>query len=207
MSDDLNGGLLHLQAELEQERELREMLRESVSGLRSTMCELQERLYSVDEEGNEWKTRYETQLELNGQLGRQMSLIQERLEDLRGGPVDRLSSIRSFDDMSIEVLRQRLELLTEEKSGLQNQLMDYQLRMEQEAKAFHRTNDERRAYLSELAKVSSTPEGQRGQFSTRPQVAPASRTRREKRSKKAQVDPKKGEKRDDDGVRRGTTMA
>ncbi|XP_056911133.1 coiled-coil domain containing 169 isoform X2 [Takifugu flavidus] len=192
MSDDLNGGLLHLQAELEQERELREMLRESVSGLRSTMCELQERLYSVDEEGNEWKTRYETQLELNGQLGRQMSLIQERLEDLRGGPV---------------VLRQRLELLTEEKSGLQNQLMDYQLRMEQEAKAFHRTNDERRAYLSELAKVSSTPEGQRGQFSTRPQVAPASRTRREKRSKKAQVDPKKGEKRDDDGVRRGTTMA
>lgn len=37
--------------------------------------------------GNEWKTRYETQTELNGQLERQMSLIHERLEDLRGNPM------------------------------------------------------------------------------------------------------------------------
>lgn len=44
--------------------------------------------------GNEWKTRFETQTELNGQLERQMCLIHERLEDLRGNPmgecVDRL---------------------------------------------------------------------------------------------------------------------
>lgn len=37
--------------------------------------------------GNEWKTRYETQVELNGQLERQMSLVHERLEGLRGNPV------------------------------------------------------------------------------------------------------------------------
>lgn len=37
--------------------------------------------------GNEWKTRYETQIELNGQLERQMSLIHQRLEGLRGNPV------------------------------------------------------------------------------------------------------------------------
>lgn len=126
------------------------MLEESVCDLRSTMCELQERLHSVDGEGewnfriyleldpqwrdvtqqrfssawirwflsaqslfsvvcsvscpkcdcsvtvsfvysdvpgNEWKTRYETQIELKGQLERQMSLIHERLEDLRGNPM------------------------------------------------------------------------------------------------------------------------
>lgn len=40
--------------------------------------------------GNEWKTRYETQVELNGQLKRQISLIKERLEDLRGNPIGKL---------------------------------------------------------------------------------------------------------------------
>uniref|UniRef100_A0A3B5A6P2 Uncharacterized protein n=1 Tax=Stegastes partitus TaxID=144197 RepID=A0A3B5A6P2_9TELE len=43
-------------------------------------------LYS-DVSGNEWKTRYETQVELNGQLERQISLIHERLEDIRGNPM------------------------------------------------------------------------------------------------------------------------
>lgn len=88
----------------------REMMEESVSDLRSTMCELQERLHGVDGEGmcpidlklidmnvtrdtislmsgNEWKTRYETQIDLNGQLKRQISLIRKRLEDLRGNPM------------------------------------------------------------------------------------------------------------------------
>uniref|UniRef100_A0A672YST6 Coiled-coil domain containing 169 n=1 Tax=Sphaeramia orbicularis TaxID=375764 RepID=A0A672YST6_9TELE len=66
---------------------IREMLEESVSDLRNTMCELQQRLHSVDGEENEWKTRYETQVELNGQLERQISLIHERLEDLQGNPI------------------------------------------------------------------------------------------------------------------------
>lgn len=42
---------------------------------------------SADVSGNEWKTRFETQVELNGQLERQISLIHERLEDLRGNPM------------------------------------------------------------------------------------------------------------------------
>ncbi|XP_070839330.1 coiled-coil domain-containing protein 169 [Chaetodon trifascialis] len=187
-------GSARLQAELEQERELKEMLEESVSDLRNTMCELQDRLHSVDGEGNEWKTRYETQIELNGQLERQMSLIHERLEDLRGNPMDRLASIRSYDDMPVETLRQRLKLLTEEKSDLQAQLMDCHLRIEQEGKAFHKTNDERRAYLSEIAKLSSTLEGQKRQYYTQPQRAPESKQRRGKQaSRKAEADSKKGE--------------
>ncbi|KAM8741137.1 coiled-coil domain-containing protein 169 isoform 2-T2 [Acanthopagrus schlegelii] len=166
-SDYSKYDLARLQAELEQEREMREMLEESVSDLRSTMCELQERLHSVDGEENEWKTRYETQIELNGQLERQMSLIHERLEDLRGNPMDRLASIRSYDDMPV---------------------------------AFHKTNDERRAYLSEIAKLSSTLEGQRRQYSTQPQRAPESKQRRGKQaSRKSEADSKKGKEREDDG--------
>uniref|UniRef100_A0A665VRA4 Coiled-coil domain containing 169 n=1 Tax=Echeneis naucrates TaxID=173247 RepID=A0A665VRA4_ECHNA len=100
-SDYSKYDLGRLQAELEQEREMKEMLQVSVSDLRRTMNELQDRLHSVDGEENEWKTRYETQTELNGQLERQISLIHERLEDLRGNPMDRLASIRSYDDMTV----------------------------------------------------------------------------------------------------------
>ncbi|XP_070700284.1 coiled-coil domain-containing protein 169 [Pempheris klunzingeri] len=205
-SDYSKYDLARLRAELEQEREMKEMLEESVSDLRSTMCELQERLHSVDGEENEWKTRYETQVELNGQLERQMSLIQERLEDLRGNPIDRLASIRSYDDMPVETLRQRLKLLTDEKSDLQSQLMDCHLRIEQEGKAFHKTNDERRAYLSEIAKLSSTLEGQRRHYSNQPQRAPESIQRRGKQaSRKAEADSKKGKEREEHGggVKRG----
>uniref|UniRef100_H3CX30 Coiled-coil domain containing 169 n=2 Tax=Tetraodon nigroviridis TaxID=99883 RepID=H3CX30_TETNG len=189
---------MRLQAELHQERELKEMLAGSVSDLRSTLCELQQKLHTVDGEGNEWKTRYETQMELNGQLERQMSLIHQRLEVLRGNPVDRLASIRSFDDLSVEALRQRLKLLTEERSDLQNQLMDCQLRIEQEGKAFHKTNDERRAYLSEIAKMSSTLEGQRRQHTSRPSKAAESRTRRDVAA--AAVE-RRGEKKSKEGSR------
>ncbi|KAK7925969.1 hypothetical protein WMY93_008279 [Mugilogobius chulae] len=158
-----------LQTELEHETEVKEMLQESVSDLRSTLCELQERLLSVEGEGNEWKTRYETQVELNGQLKRQISLIKKRLEDLRGNPIDRLASIRSYDEMSIETLRQRLQLLTNEKSEIQTHLKDCHHQIELEGKAFLKTNDERRAYLSEIAKLSSTLEVQRRQYTAQPQ--------------------------------------
>ncbi|KAF3840925.1 hypothetical protein F7725_006787 [Dissostichus mawsoni] len=221
-SDYSKYDLARLQAELEHEREIktssrlyyyREMLEESVSDLRSTMCELQDRLHSVDGQENEWKTRFETQTELNGQLERQMSFIHERLEDLRGNPMDRLASIRTFDDMSVETLRQHLKLLTEEKSDLQSQLMDAHSRIEQEGKTFHKTNDERRAYLSEIAKLSSTLEAQRRQYSTEAQRAAESKHKRSgaptgdghnnmkerQTSRKAEADAKKGKEREEDG--------
>ncbi|XP_018546519.1 coiled-coil domain containing 169 [Lates calcarifer] len=205
-SDYSKYDLARLQAELEQEREMKEMLEESVSDLRSTMCELQERLHSVDGEGNEWKTRYETQTELNGQLERQIALVHERLEDLRGNPMDRLASIRSYDDMPVETLRQRLKLLTEEKCDLQTQLMDCHIRTEQEGKAFHKTNDERRAYLSEIAKLSSTLEAQRRQCSTQPQRALDGKLRSSVRhsrvkqsSRNAEAESKKEKEREEDG--------
>lgn len=48
----------------------------------------------ADVSGNEWRTRYETQVELNGQLERQISLISERLEDIRGNPVGKFSGFQ-----------------------------------------------------------------------------------------------------------------
>ncbi|XP_030217852.1 coiled-coil domain-containing protein 169 [Gadus morhua] len=126
--------LSRLQAELRQEKEMKDMLEESVSDLRGTMRELQERLHSVDGEGNEWKTRYETQIELNGQLQRQISMVHDKLEDLRGNPMDRLASVRSYEDMPSDALQQRLKLLTNEKAELQSHLMDCRVGIEEEGK-------------------------------------------------------------------------
>ncbi|MCJ8742428.1 hypothetical protein PDJAM_G00081970 [Pangasius djambal] len=126
--------LARLQAELEQEREMRELLKESVWDLRRTLADLEERVNSVDGEGNEWRTRYETQVELNRQLERQIGVVQERLESLRGNPMDRLASVRSYDEMTVDTLRHRLKRLSTEKSSLQSQLLECRLRLEQEGK-------------------------------------------------------------------------
>ncbi|XP_050976197.1 coiled-coil domain containing 169 isoform X1 [Labeo rohita] len=151
-----NYELSQLQAEVQQEKEIKEMLQDSVSDLRSTLADLEKRLHSVDGEENEWRTRYETQLELNEQLQKQISVVRERLETLRGDPADRLASIRSYDEMSEDALRQRLKLLSAEKSGLQSQLMDFQMRIVQERKTYQKVHEERRAYVAEIAKLSST---------------------------------------------------
>ncbi|XP_053871270.1 coiled-coil domain-containing protein 169 isoform X4 [Malaclemys terrapin pileata] len=139
------------------------MLELSVFELRNTITELEKRLSSVEDEGNEWKTRYETQVELNRQLERQTGLLQEKMEHICGNPTDRLSSItdrlssiRSFDQMPVGSLNQLLKQLEEEKKSLQNQLKDYELRLEQEAKAYHKANDERRMYLAEISQTSAT---------------------------------------------------
>ncbi|XP_048037609.1 coiled-coil domain containing 169 isoform X2 [Megalobrama amblycephala] len=162
-TDLRNYELSQLQAEVEQEREVKDMLQDSVSDLRSTLVDLEKRLHSVDGEENEWRTRYETQLELNEQLQKQISVVRERLETLRGDPADRLASIRSYDEMSEDALRQRLKLLCTEKSDLQSQLMDFQMRIVQERKAYQKVYEERRAYLTEIAKLSSTVDMSRKQ--------------------------------------------
>ncbi|XP_061105454.1 coiled-coil domain containing 169 [Conger conger] len=124
-----------LRAELEQETELKDLLEVSVSELRATVAELEKRLHSVENAENEWRTRLETQQELNGQLEQQICLVREKLEDLRGNPDDRLSSIRGYDAMPVDALKRILEQLTRDKASLQNQLTDCSLRIAQEAKA------------------------------------------------------------------------
>ncbi|XP_075584006.1 coiled-coil domain-containing protein 169 [Pelecanus crispus] len=145
-----------LALELGRERRKKQMLEISIFELGNTVTELEKRLSSVEDEGNEWKTRYETQVELNKQLERQINFLQEKMELIRGNPTDKLSIVRTFDQMPLGALREVLKQLEEEKKSLQNQLKNYELRLEQEAKAYHKANDERRMYLSEILQTSGT---------------------------------------------------
>ncbi|XP_075707841.1 coiled-coil domain-containing protein 169 isoform X2 [Rhinoderma darwinii] len=135
-----------------------EMLQASIYEMRNTVTDLERKLNSVEDEGNEWKTRYETQVELNKQLERQIHVLQEKSEYIRGNPTDRLSSIRSYDQMPVGALTQFLKRLEEEKILTENQLKDFELRIEQETKAYYKVNDERRMYISEIAQTSAAQE-------------------------------------------------
>eukprot|EP00062_Callorhinchus_milii_P007031 gi/632948180/ref/XP_007889450.1/ PREDICTED: coiled-coil domain-containing protein 169 isoform X2 [Callorhinchus milii] len=113
--------LSHLQRRLQQQRGLRDVLDQSALELRKTVSQLEKRLDHVEDEGSEWKTRYETQQELNRQLKKQIVLLQEKVEHIRGNPADRLSSVRSYEEMP---------------------------------EGYHKTIDERRTYLAEIAQIS-----------------------------------------------------
>ncbi|KAL7847375.1 hypothetical protein SRHO_G00223550 [Serrasalmus rhombeus] len=176
--DESGYELSRVQAELDHEKEVNEMLEDSVSDLRSTLADLEQRLRSVEGEGNEWRTRYETQLELNGQLERQIGAVQARLEGLCGNPTDRLASVRSYDEMTVDALTHRLQLLSTEKTSLRSQLLECRLRIEQEGKAYQKAYDERRVYLSEIAKVSSAFDLTRKQHLAQPHKAAQSPEKR-----------------------------
>ncbi|XP_065586436.1 coiled-coil domain-containing protein 169 [Cyrtonyx montezumae] len=144
-----------LELELGRERRRQQMLENSIFELRKTVTQLEKKLSSVEDEGNEWKTRYEVQVELNRQLERQINILKNKVELIRGNPTDKLAVVRIFDQMPVGSLKEVLEQLKEEKKSLQNQLKDYELRLEQEAKAYHKANDERRMYLSEILQISA----------------------------------------------------
>ncbi|XP_012603588.1 coiled-coil domain-containing protein 169 isoform X2 [Microcebus murinus] len=144
-----------LKMELLEEIHLKEVVQLSLLEIRHKIAELEAKLNS-DYEGGEWKTRYETQLELNDQLEKQIVSLKEKMAKMRGNPSDRLSSIRVYEQMPVESLNTLLKQLEKEKRSLENQVKDYALRLEQESKAYHKTNNERRTYLAEMSQVSGS---------------------------------------------------
>ncbi|XP_077015165.1 coiled-coil domain-containing protein 169 isoform X6 [Tamandua tetradactyla] len=151
-----------LKLELLEEIHKKDIVQLSMLEIRHKMTELEASL-SADNEGGEWKTRYETQLELNNQLEKQIISLEEKMEKIRGNPSDRLSSIRVYERMPLESLNSLLKQLEKEKRSLENQVKDYALRLEQEAKAYHRTNSERHTCLAEM---SQAPDQQTKQLFT-----------------------------------------
>ncbi|XP_032259076.1 coiled-coil domain-containing protein 169 isoform X1 [Phoca vitulina] len=144
-----------LKMELPEEIRLKDIVQLSMLEIRHKIAELEAKLNS-DDEGGEWKIRYETQLELNDQLEKQVVSLEEKMEKIRGNPSDRLSSICVYEQMPVEYLNTLLKQLEKEKRSLGNQVKDCALRLEQESKAYHKTNNERRRYLAEMSQVSDS---------------------------------------------------
>nr|XP_034303181.1 coiled-coil domain-containing protein 169 isoform X17 [Crassostrea gigas] len=215
-----------LRAEIQQEKQMKEMLEQSAAELRATVEELEKRYDTIDNEGNEWKTRYETQTEINEQLERQILMLQNKvqeakanLKDARDHVAGRDSTTRSsvasqsvrpsssesqsnkpttaatqksteitinltfsprsrdlagktprdlknFDDLS-DANKYMIRSLEKEKQMLQGQMRDIEWRLDQESKAYHKANDERKTYSLEI----NSTKGSINDFSTRTKLS------------------------------------
>ncbi|XP_051013128.1 coiled-coil domain-containing protein 169 [Acomys russatus] len=160
-----------LKLELLEEIHMKDVVQLSMLEIRHKIAELEANL-NGDLAGSEWKIRYETQLELNDQLEKQIVSLNEKMQKVRGNPSDRLSSIRAYERMPVESLNMLLKQLEKEKRSLENQVKDYALKLEQESKAHHRTNSERRNCFVGMSQVSGF-----NQVSKRQQMDPLPRMR------------------------------
>ncbi|KAL5012890.1 hypothetical protein ScPMuIL_011441 [Solemya velum] len=149
MADDFE--LEKIRAEIQQEKQMKEMLEQSAAELRATADELDKRYGAIDEEGNEWKTRYETQDEINEQLERQILVLQNKVEEAKKNLKDAGKSPRDmkFDDLA-DANPHMIRTLEKEKQILYSQLRDMEWRLDQESKAYHKANDERKNYVLEI---------------------------------------------------------
>ncbi|XP_063415763.1 coiled-coil domain-containing protein 169-like isoform X6 [Mytilus trossulus] len=162
-----------IRQEIQQEKQMKEMLEQSAAELRATVEELENRYDTVDNEGNEWKTRYETQTEINEQLERQILNLQNKVQEAKSNlkdddffPDGRVRPYRRtvrhrtagktprdmnrFDDLS-DANPHMIRMLEKEKQMLSSQLRDLEWRLDQESKAYHKANDVRRNYQNEIS--------------------------------------------------------
>ncbi|XP_052278823.1 coiled-coil domain-containing protein 169-like isoform X7 [Dreissena polymorpha] len=150
-----------LRAEILQERQMKEMLDQSAKELRITVEELEKRYEAIENEGNEWKTRFETQEEMNQQLERQIIMLQDKIEEAKRNLKDAGKTPRdakSFDDLS-DANPAMVKTMEKEKALLYNQLRDLEWRLDQESKAYHKANDERKQYVLEINTTKGNIDG------------------------------------------------
>ncbi|XP_040137533.1 coiled-coil domain-containing protein 169 isoform X2 [Ictidomys tridecemlineatus] len=141
-----------LKLELLEEIYQKDVVQLSVFELRHKIAEMEAKP-NTDNEGSEWKTRYETQLEMNDQLEKQIASLKEKMEKFRGNPSDSLSSIRVYERMPVESLNILLKQLEKEKRSLENQVKDYALKLEQESKVSGAHQVSKRQQMDQLPRM------------------------------------------------------
>ncbi|KAM9675024.1 LOW QUALITY PROTEIN: coiled-coil domain-containing protein 169 [Dama dama] len=165
-----------LKLKLPEEMHLKDIVQLSAFEIRYKIAELETKL-NTDGEGT-GKYFYETQLELNDQLEKQIVSLKEKMEkiceNLSGmeATIYILSSICVYEQMPVKSLNALLKQLEKEKRNLENQVKDYALRLEQESKvSYHRTNNEHCTYLAKMSQISgSYPVSQRKQMDQLPKM-------------------------------------
>ncbi|XP_012996665.1 coiled-coil domain-containing protein 169 isoform X2 [Cavia porcellus] len=122
-----------LKVQLLEEIHRKDVVQLSMVDIKRKIAELEAKL-NTDNEGGEWKTRYEAQLELNDQLQKQIVSLEEKMKRVRGNPSDRLSSIRVYERMPVAYQRtssERRTYLAEMSQGSGSHQVSKRQQMEQ----------------------------------------------------------------------------
>ncbi|CAF1674894.1 unnamed protein product [Rotaria magnacalcarata] len=140
-----------LKAEIHQEEQIKSSLEQSCQELQNTAAELEKRLKMIDEESNEWKTRFENQEEINRHLARQILLLEKNIDQAK--EEQKTAKTRAAKADPNEVSQEVLSVVENEKKNLLSQLRDYEWRLEQENKAYHKANEERKILTNEITDI------------------------------------------------------
>ncbi|XP_069129263.1 coiled-coil domain-containing protein 169-like [Argopecten irradians] len=186
-----------IRAEIQQEKHMKEMLEQSTAELQYTIDELEKRYDGVVDEGNEWKTRCETQQEMNNQLDKQIEMLQSKVQEAKSNLKDdhttRYRRSRIFRDVGRTLgmlpkgLRQldfQYTYMIENYEFLSSEKV-YYLKVKHFIilfliKAYHKAHEERKTYSTEIHAAATAAARNRLPVSHRElEPIPGSRTPRD----------------------------
>lgn len=148
--DDLE----RLKLEIYDEKRKKKVLEESIAELQQAVSVLEDQTENMDiSEDDEWKIRYYTQVEVNQQLEGQRDWLQDRVYSARNQTQDGIQAMLAeldLDSLTEHQLQRYLKQLEKERNALYNELRDTEWKLDQESKSFHKFNDTRKAYMTEI---------------------------------------------------------
>ncbi|RNA09763.1 coiled-coil domain-containing protein [Brachionus plicatilis] len=148
MRNSSNSNVERLLEILNQEEILWNSTEKSYNELLRTSKELEKRFTIIEEERNEWKTRFENQKEINQQFRQQINQLEEKLVDVKSK--NRFANKPAINENNEEDVLSSLNLKKEQLNKL---LTDLNWRIEQEIKTYHKANDERKSIQIDIHEI------------------------------------------------------
>ncbi|KAH8025402.1 hypothetical protein HPB51_007714 [Rhipicephalus microplus] len=166
LSPEIDAEIKRLKSEIENEEKMKHMLEQSINDLCKTVEALEVQSQSADvSDEDEWKVRYYTQVEVNEQLEHQRDWLRSRAEAARVNNKEGLTEYLADLDLDslteasktfapIEMFSQLQRFLRvwllRKRNAVYNEIRDTEWKLDQESKAFHKFNDTRKAYMTEI---------------------------------------------------------
>lgn len=154
LSPEIDAEIKRLKSEIENEEKMKHMLEQSINDLCKTVEALEVQSQSADvSDEDEWKVRYYTQVEVNEQLEHQRDWLRSRAEAARVSNKEGLTEYLAdldLDSLTENQLVRYLKQLEKDRNSVYNEIRDTEWKLDQESKAFHKFNDTRKAYMTEI---------------------------------------------------------
>ncbi|XP_065058545.1 coiled-coil domain-containing protein 169-like [Rhopilema esculentum] len=138
-----------LKGEINQEEQAKEMLEQSIADLTKTANELVDELELLEENNGEeeWKERYNEQVEMNKNLEKQILMLKDKMKELKG-ELERGNNVQTseLDQMNEIELKRLIKQLEREKHELDGNLKDLEWQLDTEAKSRYKIYEEIQEY-------------------------------------------------------------
>eukprot|EP00795_Rhopilema_esculentum_P000535 gene535-10220_t len=147
-----------LKGEINQEEQAKEMLEQSIADLTKTANELVDELELLEENNGEeeWKERYNEQVEMNKNLEKQILMLKDKMKELKG-ELERGNNVQTseLDQMNEIELKRLIKQLEREKHELDGNLKDLEWQLDTEAKSRYKIYEEIQEYKATTNEIQN----------------------------------------------------